>query len=43
VAEDFNEVFGNGSFYYVLSLFSKAKQLVDHLDPRIAKERQVRK
>jgi hypothetical protein len=38
LAEDFDDAFGRGMFYVVLSQFSSAKPLVDHLDPCMPRE-----
>ncbi|CAF0863859.1 unnamed protein product [Brachionus calyciflorus] len=38
ISQEFKETFDNASYHFVLSLFSEAKTLSDHLDPRMSKE-----
>ncbi len=42
IVEDFSSAFGQASFHYVLSHFSYAKTLVDHLDPSEPREKHVK-
>ena len=39
--EHFNEVFEESSYHLTLSQFSQAQPLVDHMDPRLPKEKQL--
>jgi len=43
LAEEFNEAFEGYSFHMMLSQFSNAKPLVEHLYPKHPKEKHVRK
>lgn len=42
IVKDFSLAFDEASFHYVLSKFSYAKTLADHLDPCEPKEKHVR-
>lgn len=39
ISQEFAETFENASYHYVLSLFSEAKSLSEHLDPKIPREK----